>query len=455
MAPGWMAPGGASLSVSVTDADQLSPDSTVADLRAHLLLTGELRGRVEQPNFYFKNSAPATRQALDNLLLTQGWRRVTWTDSLLAPPDTLPEPGMVLRGRLFDQATRQALPGARLAVSSNTPGQLYGRTVATDAQGRFQLTGLVFTDTVRVLMQATDRAGKVVRALLIPENTEGWFAEKSLVPLLLPNGMIVLPQVQAAQIRQRANPEAYSDMSARLLNEVVVKRRATPPPRTGPKSASLHGKADVVVTFDEKSPRFANAYDMLLGRAAGVQVNRKNDGSGYDVLIRGISSLRSSTSPLFILDGAYLEENGSGTALMAINPNDIERIEVVKNSGAAMYGSRGANGIIAFYTKTGNASAESAPGATSEFTFVGYRTQRQFYAPDKPTAPSRELGTSPGDVRDVLAWFPLLKTDTQGKARIAFPLSDIARSLRVTVQGITPDGQAVVEAVVLEVRPLK
>lgn len=62
----------AALSASITDAGQVPDDTADATLPAHLLLTGELRGRIENPNQYLVNHAAETRQALDDLLLTQG-----------------------------------------------------------------------------------------------------------------------------------------------------------------------------------------------------------------------------------------------------------------------------------------------------------------------------------------------------------------------------------------------
>ncbi|MCY7360134.1 MAG: carboxypeptidase-like regulatory domain-containing protein, partial [Rudanella sp.] len=69
----------AAYSVSITDADRVPTDTAEATLPTHLLLTGELRGRIENPNQYVVNHTAETRQALDDLLLTQGWRRVSGT----------------------------------------------------------------------------------------------------------------------------------------------------------------------------------------------------------------------------------------------------------------------------------------------------------------------------------------------------------------------------------------
>jgi len=105
----------------------------------------------------------------------------------------------------------------------------------------------------------------------------------------------------------------------------------------------------------------------LQGRAAGVQVtnNSGTPGGGIDVRVRGSTSITASNQPLYVVDGVPViagnfSQNGVGNAetnaLADINPNDIESIEVLKDaSTAAIYGSRGANGVVLITTKKGSA----------------------------------------------------------------------------------------------------
>lgn len=111
---------------------------------------------------------------------------------------------------------------------------------------------------------------------------------------------------------------------------------------------------------------------LLQGRAAGLQVTSpsQDPGAGSTVRIRGGSSLRGSNSPLVVVDGFPLGEAGD---LKQINPVDIESIEVLKDASAsAIYGSRGANGVIIITTrkaKTGDTKISVRQQTTySEFT---------------------------------------------------------------------------------------
>lgn len=89
--------------------------------------------------------------------------------------------------------------------------------------------------------------------------------------------------------------------------------------------------------------------EILKGRVAGVTVTR-TDG-GISVRIRGASSLYGSNEPLYVLDGVAIQP-GAGGSLTGIDPYDIESIEVLKDpADTAMYGMRGANGVIVIKTK--------------------------------------------------------------------------------------------------------
>jgi len=96
----------------------------------------------------------------------------------------------------------------------------------------------------------------------------------------------------------------------------------------------------------------------LQGRAAGVQVSQGSGvpGSGVRIQVRGTSSISAGTEPLYVVDGfpVTMETRAGVNPLAMINPNDIESIEVLKDAqAAAIYGSRGANGVILITTKKG------------------------------------------------------------------------------------------------------
>ncbi|MGD2134536.1 MAG: TonB-dependent receptor plug domain-containing protein [Gemmatimonadales bacterium] len=110
------------------------------------------------------------------------------------------------------------------------------------------------------------------------------------------------------------------------------------------------------VTAPEVTPReipkrpHESLATLLQGRASGVEVS-VGPGGAISVRIRGASSFLSSTEPLYVIDGVPVSA-GSGGALVGINPYEIESIRVLKNPAeTALYGVRGANGVIVITTK--------------------------------------------------------------------------------------------------------
>ena len=93
--------------------------------------------------------------------------------------------------------------------------------------------------------------------------------------------------------------------------------------------------------------------DMIEGRFAGVEVQRLANG-GVSIRIRGSRSLKSDQEPLLVVDGVP-QRAGEGGTLSDLDPRDIKSIDVLKDAGAtAIYGSRGANGVILITTKRAN-----------------------------------------------------------------------------------------------------
>ena len=132
----------------------------------------------------------------------------------------------------------------------------------------------------------------------------------------------------------------------------------------------ISGSISSVSVNDEVATQSNSVDQLLQGRASGVQViqNSAAPGSGISVKIRGTSSLRGNNEPLYVIDGIIISSAGEdvlpvGTGntgqqtqngLNGINPRDIESIQVLKDASAtAIYGSRGANGVVLITTKKG------------------------------------------------------------------------------------------------------
>lgn len=112
------------------------------------------------------------------------------------------------------------------------------------------------------------------------------------------------------------------------------------------------------VEIDEKeSTVYTNIWDYMRGRVPGVSIGPAGAGETPQITVRGISSVNLSTQPLILLDGIETSD------ISMLNPNDVASVSVLKDASAAIYGTRGANGVIMITTKTAQETARREAAA--------------------------------------------------------------------------------------------
>lgn len=165
-----------------------------------------------------------------------------------------------------------------------------------------------------------------------------------------PNATLIIKSmgylVREVKIAQANNYEIALEEDTKILDEVVVIGYGSQ------KKSDLTGAVSSAKMDDILKAPVESFDKALAGRIAGVQVSSADDqpGSGVDIVIRGGNSLTQDNSPLYVIDGFPIDGfNGS-----ALNPRDIKSITILKDaSSTAIYGSRGANGVIIVETFDG------------------------------------------------------------------------------------------------------
>ena len=158
-------------------------------------------------------------------------------------------------------------------------------------------------------------------------------------------------QTQEVEIQPNVRVSLRTD--AEMLDEVMVVAYGTA------KKSSFTGSASTVKSEKIAERTVSNVTNAMAGQVAGVQITQSSGqpGSDANIRIRGIGSMSASNSPLYVVDGVPYDG-----ALSAINPADIESMTVLKDAAAnAIYGARGANGVVLITTKKG---AKGAPKIT-------------------------------------------------------------------------------------------
>ncbi len=172
----------------------------------------------------------------------------------------------------------------------------------------------------------------------------------------------------------------------------------------------------------EKQP-VVNVLAAMQGRMAGVDITQTTGmpGGGFDVRIRGVNSLRAGNAPLYIVDGVPFASDAIGSSqtstnlptttspLNTLTPSDIESIEVLKDADAtAIYGSRGANGVVLITTKKGRAGKTNYTASAS--TAIGTVTKMVDLLSTEQYINMRELGYA----NDGITTYPATAYDVNG-----------------------------------------
>lgn len=233
--------------------------------------------------------------------------------------------------------------------------------------------------TKRITGRVTDHtAGPIIGANVVVKGTSiGTITDLEGRYALEVPGKAVLQVSYIGYISQEITVENQKEILVHLvedtqkLDEIVVVGYGTM------KKSDITGSVSSIKIDKLKEGLGTSVDQMLFGKSAGVTVvqNSGEPGGGFSVNIRGASSINAGVSPLYVIDGIPIDNSravGSGSIvgfnsnrtprnpMSSLNPADIESIEILKDASAtAIYGSRGANGVVLITTKSGSTGKQS------------------------------------------------------------------------------------------------
>lgn len=413
-----------SFSIAVTNASAVTPDTeNETNIFTSLLLAADLKGYIEKPNHYFLADNAKTRAELDNLLLTQGWRRINWTN-LIAEREPIinfePEKFMRISGKI----TKNGKPVANGKVSlfSNSGG-FFAIDTLSDANGRFSFDQISFGDSTKFVVQArTDRNNKNVQIDLdiVPHQ---------IVTTNKNTGDIEININESLQdYLQQSNKFFNEQVKKGLLNKTIMldEVKIVETKNQTPNSQNLNGagRADQVFTAKDLETAFSLS-QFLQGRTLGVTIR---NGMAY-------SNRANGGAMNIVLDGMNM---GQDFSLDDIVVQDVESVEVLRSIGnIAIYGSNGANGLLVITTKRGGGTSSYnrySPGVIV-YAPKGFYSSREFYSPKYDINPDLKP-----DLRTTVYWNPNLVADENGKASFEFYNTDVPGLYRMVIEGIDSFG---------------
>jgi TonB-dependent SusC/RagA subfamily outer membrane receptor len=399
----------ANLSMSVVREKQTPAATNYNNMVSNMLLTSDLKGYVEEPASYLRNQAPETLKALDLLMLTNGWRRFSWDKILAGEYPKIKfheEKGISLYGQITHDFFSIPLKNCKVQLSIlDRFNDVY--TTYTDEKGYFLFENMVYYDTISAKIESWRRSGRRNLVIVLPEN------EKIDVVEHLGDYSLI---TQSERDNKAYRREMYEEGRI-ALKKAEEKRKE----EENNQLTSIYSDPDFVLRSESFPKGNLNVLEVMKGRIPGVNV------VGDRVIIRGPSSLYGNTQPLFLIDGVPTHDV---EAVKSIPIEEVDRIEVLKGPSAAIFGIRGANGVIAIYTKRG----QFMKRGVIEFDMLGYSTPRDFYVPKY--MPENE----PGD-NYTLLWQPVIITGPSGKAFLLIDKPLVKGDYRFTIEGASYKGQ--------------
>ncbi|MFD2148560.1 carboxypeptidase-like regulatory domain-containing protein [Mucilaginibacter antarcticus] len=423
-------------SVSVIDETKVpGGDDIESTIFSNLLLTSDLKGYIEKANYYFAKEGDDVDRALDNLMLTQGYRKFTWS-KLAAMNNAKPayeaeDLGVKISGKVYTLGNK-LLPGATVDMISLRAG--ISKSATTDAEGRFSFGGILLQDSIKFAIQARNGKSDKVKIVIdtLPKVRIG----------INPNFGDVSTNISATLKAYLENIKKQDDFYERTgqldkvqrLREVRIKaKREKAESNITPQGMFQipEVSADKVIRFSESEADLCLNLSMCLqARLPGVRVESN---MGYTT----ITDLRGERLGL-ILDGRKINQLDEISEILegSVPPTDVAKILMVRTNMAAknVLGGDGA-GYVMIITKLGTARKLYIPNIAN-VTPKGFNKVREFYMPKYTAANATQA-----DLRTTIYWDPRIKTDVNGKTAFTYFNADGPGTYKVVVEGVNAAGE--------------
>ncbi len=410
---------GAEASISVFASNDLSPDNI--DIVNYLWLKSELKGNVEDPAYYFKNSDVQTNEALDNLMLTHGWRRFVWNEvisSKLKPIEFLPETdGHIISAKLTD--TRTNSPANGIVSYLSVPGKnvrLFTARSSNSGDIKFY-TRDIFGPSELVAQNNYRQDSTYHIELLSPFSSK--ITNYPLVSSVLPESFKdkLLTQSVGNQVQNVYLNEKLRTFYAKASDSV-----------------SFYLKPDKSYLLDN-FVRFNTMEEVLREYVLEVPVTRQRDDFSLWVSFKAhYNDSYKNVEPLLLYDGVPIFDRGN--KIVKYDPKKVRAVEVLTKK--YYQGPVAFNSIINFKSYNNNLPDFQLDSRATVVDYEGAQLRREFYSPVYET--EAQVSDRMPDFRNLLFWSPDVSIDASGKKTLSFYTSDQKGKYTVVVQGITPSG---------------
>jgi hypothetical protein len=418
------------ISLSVYRLDSLQKNEQ-AGITSYLLLQSELKGKIESPSFYFSNNTDEVKSALENLLLTQGWRRYEWKQILNGQtPSFAYEPeyhGIILTARVVDP--RDGKPVGGVQTFAGAPG-IYARfnLGSSNDSGYTKIEIPELYGTSEMVVQTNSVTGDSIYRVDLSSPYSEVYSGDSLpaIGVTAADTADILEQHIATQVQYLYEKDKLNRFDILSVD-----------------TTTFYFKPDQQYLLDDYT-RFTTMEEVLREYVKWLTV-RKRDNNFLLTLYDEERRLVLDDNPLVLLDGIPVFDLNK---LMQYDPLKVRKLDVVHRRYSI--GNYSFDGILNFVTYEGNLNQYPLDRNAVVVDYEGLQLKREFYSPDYETA-KEELVTIP-DFRTQLKWVDDLRLSPQQTLNLPFFSSDMKGRFLVVLQGLTDKGECLEAQTIFEVK---
>ncbi|MEP7251331.1 MAG: hypothetical protein ABI683_03095 [Ginsengibacter sp.] len=416
------------LSVSVFRLDSLhQPDEE--NIFSYLWLSSNVQGTIEDPAYYLSKESEETNEALEDLLLTQGWRKFDWDKANQNRRSVFtyaPEyAGHIITGRITNESTNKAAPDVLVYLS--VPGR------------RVQLKGCISDGAGYVHFDMKDFIGSSQIVLQTNSEKENKYRIEIFTPYSEHFSDDVIPALHVSESDEEELKQGNFHME---VQNGYHQKELESPADMQIDSLPFYYKPFKTYLLDNYT-RFTTMEEVMREYVNEISVRRSGtdfrfmtlNEPGFKLQNKQPVEVLMKDNPLVLMDGVPVFDINK---IIAYDPLKIQKLEVV--ASRYYWGPIIADGIISYTTYKGDLEGYTLDPNDLVLDYDALQQQRIFYSPDYS---SDKLFQSPiPDYRDVLYWSPDISTNDQGKAKFSFYTGDLPGKYVMILQGIAVNGEA-------------
>jgi hypothetical protein len=434
-------------SMAVTDDKQVKQDTVKETILTRVLLTSDIKGYVEDPGYYYPVKNADSWEALDNLLLTQGWTNYGQQQATKQPEIKFEaEPEFAVKGRVSNLFNKP-VKGTPVVLFSTSPTLIMNTT--TNNSGEFYFNHFPRVDTPAYILKAVNKNGKSFNVNITIEDQPAPDFKLPFFPALIPwyvnsDSTLIFNVNNSAKARELR----YAPNGSHVLKEVTVKAK-----KIVRNSQNLNGPGNANQVIGEKELENAGKNNLL---------------QLFENSVKGFkrSNIPFSTQPWFLINNKPIILIINGILINNVYPNfsfqefeyflkstnveDIKGIEVLSSPAfTTSYNQRYLStefnmsidpkkpdlAFIEITTRSGNMPSVQTPGIYL-YKPLALSWPKQFYEPKYKVADK----ATTTDLRSTIDWKPNIVTDANGEATIHFYAADAATTYTITIEGSDMNG---------------